>query len=184
MKYDFQNNVGRTVVSEEEIKTRIKSVAADISKEYAGKNLLILGILKGSFIFIADFIRELSIPVTVDFMRVKSYYANDRRSDLQILANTNAAISDFDVLILEDITDTGNTLLEVTKQIRGRSPKSLRVITLIDKPSRREVEFTPDISLFTIPDVFIIGYGLDYDEFGRNLPYIAEFTAQKEVINE
>jgi hypoxanthine phosphoribosyltransferase len=184
MGYDYKNNVGRAVISQDEIKARIKTAAAAVSKEYAGKNLLILGILKGSFIFIADFIREMDILAEVDFMRVKSYFDSDRPSDLKILMDTRSDLSEYDVLILEDIIDTGRTLREVSKLIRERSPKSLRVITLIDKPSRREVEFEPDTALFTIPDVFIIGYGLDYNEFGRNLPYIAEFIEAKEVINE
>jgi hypoxanthine phosphoribosyltransferase len=184
MGYDFQNNVGRTVISKKEIQTRIKSAAAAVSEEYKDKNLLILGILKGSFVFIADFIREIEIPAEVDFMRVKSYFNSDRPSDLQIISDTKTDLTGYDVLILEDIVDTGRTLLEVSKLIRQRSPKSLKVITLVDKPSRREVDFNPDTSLFTIPDVFIIGYGLDYNEFGRNLPFIAEFITAKEVINE
>jgi hypoxanthine phosphoribosyltransferase len=184
MKYNFEQNVGRVVISEEEIKTAIKRSAAEVSAEYAGKNLLVLGILKGSFVFIADFLRELTIPAEVDFMRVKSYFDSDRPSDLQILMDTRADLTGLDVLILEDITDTGRTLNAVSKLIKSRSPNSLKIITLVDKPSRREVDFNPDRSLITIPDVFIIGYGLDYNEFGRNLPYIAEFITLKEVINE
>jgi hypoxanthine phosphoribosyltransferase len=184
MDFTFEKNVGQIVLTADEIAKGISDTAALVSEEYTDKNLLIVGVLKGSFVFIADFIRAMTIPCTVDFMRVSSYGDGDRPSDLHILLDTYDDFSGYDVLVLEDIIDTGRTLRTLNEMFLKRNPRSLRVITLIDKPSRREVEYTPDTAIFTIPDLFIIGYGLDYNEFGRNLPFIAEFISAKEVINE
>jgi hypoxanthine phosphoribosyltransferase len=110
-------------------------------------------------------------------MRVKSYFDSDRPEALQILSDTSVDLSGYDVLLLEDIIDTGHTLAALLKILKARNPKSLKVITLLDKPSRRETDVSADIAVFTVPDVFIVGYGLDYNEFGRNLPFIAEFIS-------
>jgi hypoxanthine phosphoribosyltransferase len=184
MDFTFEKNVGQIVITADEIAKGIIDTAARVSDEYRGKNLLIIGVLKGSFVFIADFIRAMTIPCTVDFMRVSSYGSGDRPSDLHILLDTYEDFSGYDVLVLEDIIDTGRTLKALREMFLPRNPRSLRVITLIDKPSRREVEYKPDTAIFTIPDLFIIGYGLDFNEFGRNLPYIAEFISAKEVTHE
>jgi hypoxanthine phosphoribosyltransferase len=184
MDFTFERNVGQQVISADDIAKKVTETAALVSEEYKGKNLLIIGVLKGSFVFIADFIRAMTIPCTVDFMRISSYGSGDRPSDLHILLDTYEDFSGFDVLVLEDIIDTGRTLKALSEMFLPRNPRSLRVITLVDKPSRREVDYHPDTAIFTIPDLFIIGYGLDYNEFGRNLPYIAEFISAKEVINE
>jgi hypoxanthine phosphoribosyltransferase len=184
MDFTFEKNIGKTVVTEDEISQKIAETAAIVSEEYKDKNLLVVGILKGSFIFIADFIRAMTIPCKLDFMRVSSYTDGDRPNELHILLDTYKDFSGYDVLVLEDIIDTGHTLHTLREQFLLRNPRSLRIITLIDKPSRREVDCTPDTAIFTIPDLFIVGYGLDYNEFGRNLPFIAEFISAKEVTNE
>jgi hypoxanthine phosphoribosyltransferase len=181
MNYSFEKNIGSVVINEQEIAGKIKEAAAAVSLEYRDKNLLIIGVLKGSFVFIADFIRAMSIPCGLDFMRVGSYGNKDRPGELIYYLDTYDDLSGFDVLVLEDIIDTGRTLKSIREHLSARNPKSLKIITMVDKPSRREVECTPDTALFTVPDLFIVGYGLDYNEFGRNLPYIAEFVSAKEV---
>ena len=169
-----QNN--NVIVSEAEIKEKIAQVGKQISEEYAGKPLLLVSILKGAFIFMADFCRALTIPCEIGFMCAKSYYSSTVSSgEVTITLDLDQDISNFNVIILEDILDTGRTLSLVVENLKQRNPLSLKVITLLDKPSRRLVDFEADISLFTIPDHFVVGYGLDCDEKYRNLPYVAEY---------
>ena len=166
----FNKRIKRVVITEEEIRAKIKEVGKQLSKEYDGKPLLVVSILKGAFVFMADMTRELSVPHEIDFMIASSYYEGTVSSgvvNIKLdLAHTD--ISNFHVLILEDIVDTGRTLKDVVHLLKGRKPLSIKVVTLLDKPDRRLVEFNPDISLFTIPDYFVIGYGLDCGEFFRN----------------
>ena len=141
-----------------------------------GRPILIVSILKGAFVFMADVLRAVTVPSEIDFMVAKSYYSGTVSSGMvQITLDLTHDVKDYHLVILEDIVDTGRTLHDVVALLKERNPLSLHVITLLDKPDRRIVEYTPDLSLFTIPDRFVIGYGLDCDEYYRNLPYIAEY---------
>lgn len=173
---EYKNKIKRIVISENEIKQKIAETGKIISKEYDGKPLLLVSILKGSFVFMADLCRAIDIPCEIAFMCAKSYYQGTESSGIvKITMDLEHDISKYHVIIVEDIVDTGRTLNDVVKLLKARNPLSLKVITLLDKPERRIVDFRTDISLFTIPDYFVIGYGLDCGEMFRNLPYIAEY---------
>lgn len=174
----IDKHIKRVIFTEAEIKERIAQVGAKVSEKYAGKPLLLISVLNGAFIFMADFCRALTIPCEVGFMCARSYYGGTEScGEVEITKDVTQDISAFHVIIVEDIIDTGRTLAAVAEKLRRRNPLSLEVITLLDKPSRRTVDFNADYSLFTIPDYFVIGYGLDCGEKFRNLPYIAEYSA-------
>ncbi len=173
---EMEKHIKRVLIGEEEIKSRVAEVGSEVSRDYAGKPLLLVSILNGAFIFMADFCRAVTIPCEVAFMCAKSYYAGTEScGEVTITKDITQDISGYHVVIVEDIIDTGRTLAAVVELLKKRNPLSLEVITLLDKPSRRVVEFTADRTLFTIPDYFVIGYGLDCGEKYRNLPYIAEY---------
>ncbi len=174
----FKSAVKRILISEEEIKSAVKKAGADISASYDGRPILLVSILKGAFVFLADLCREITVPCEVGFMVAKSYQGTDSTGVVKITMDLDRDISDYHVIIVEDIIDTGRTLKDVVEILRSRKPLSLRVVTLLDKPSRRKVDFSADLSLFTIPDHFVIGYGLDCDEQYRNLPFIAEYNTE------
>lgn len=175
-KEEWKSKIKRVIISEEEIKAKLKKAGAMIDSIYDGSPILLVSVLKGAFIFMADLCREVIVPCEIDFMAAKSYFEGTESSGhVQITMDLKHDISKYHVIIVEDIIDTGRTLNELLKLLRLRNPLSLRVITLLDKPDRRVVDLNADYSLFTIPDYFVIGYGLDYGEFYRNLPYIAEF---------
>ena len=170
---ELMAKVKRVLITEEEIAAAVKRTGAEIDKLYDGHPILLVSILKGSFVFLADLARAIKAPCEIGFMCAKSYYEGTTSSGIvQITMDLDRDVTDYHVIIVEDIVDTGRTLLDVTKLLQARGPRSLRVVTLLDKPSRRLVDFAADISLFTIPDLFVIGYGLDCGEFYRNLPYI------------
>ena len=172
---EFNRRIKRVLITEDEIREGVKKAGAWINTLYDGTPILLVSILKGAFVFLADVLREVTVPCEIGFMEAKSYFDNTRSSGtVAITKDLTHDIRDYHVVILEDIVDTGRTLFEVMKLLRAREPKSLHVITLLDKPSRRVVELHTDFSLFTIPDHFVIGYGLDHAEYYRNLPYIAE----------
>ena len=171
--------VKRVVISSEEIKDKVKEAGALISREYEGKPLLIVSVLKGAFVFMADLCREITIPCEVGFMCAESYFAGTESSGkVNITLDLKQDISKYHVVIAEDIIDSGRTLSEIVNILKARNPLSLKVVTLLDKPERRTVDFNADYSLFTIPDLFVIGYGLDCGEYYRNLPYIAEYDME------
>lgn len=171
-----RGRIKRILVSEKEIQEKISVVAKQISEEYEGKPLLLVSVLKGAFIFMADFCRALTVPCELAFMCASSYYNGTVSSgNVKITLDIYQDLSKYHVIIVEDILDTGRTLSLVVKNLKERNPLSLKVITLLDKPSRRLVDFEADISLFTIPDYFAVGYGLDCNEQFRNLPYVAEY---------
>jgi hypoxanthine phosphoribosyltransferase len=174
LKYTFEDNIGKKIISEAEIKAKITETGNRLTKKYSGKPLLILGILKGSLPFAADLIREIKIPVMYDFIRVKSYIG-DKSGELSLIVDTTEDLSEFHIVIVEDVIDTGRTMQAVKTLINERNPLSLEIITLLDKPDCREVEFKADDALFTIGNEFVVGYGLDYNEFGRNLRDICTF---------
>lgn len=172
----FNSKIKRVLISEDEIKAAVKEAGRKISESYDGRPILLVSILNGAFVFMADLCREVTVPCEVAFMCAKSYYKGTESSGIiNITMDLEQDISGYHVIIVEDIIDTGRTLNDVVKLLKARNPLSLRVITLLDKPSRRLVEFEPDMALFEIEDRFVIGYGLDCGEMYRNLPYIAEY---------
>lgn len=173
---DIYSGIKRVLISEDEIKQKVKEAGEWVSKEYEGKPLLLISILNGAFVFMADFCREVKIPCEIAFMCAKSYYSGTvSAGEVNVTMDVSQDISGYHVIIVEDIIDTGRTLRDVVDMLKKRNPLSLKVITLLDKPSRRIVDFEADMSLFTIPDHFVIGYGLDCAEKYRNLPFIAEY---------
>jgi hypoxanthine phosphoribosyltransferase len=173
-----ENHIGKIIVSEEEIKSKIAEAGSAISEKYRGKPLLLVSILKGAFIFLADLCRAIDVPCEIGFMCAKSYYnGTDSSGIVNITMDLEQDLSRYHVIIVEDIIDTGRTLADIKKLLAARDPLSLEVVTLLDKPERRVVPLETDMSLFTVPDVFLVGYGLDCAEQFRNLPYIAEYES-------
>ena len=173
---DFNARIKRVLVTKEEIDAAISKAGKEIDKIYDGRPILLVSILKGAFVFMADLCRAVSVPCEIGFMCAKSYYEGTVSTGVvNITMDLDRDISNYHVVIVEDIIDTGRTLNDIVKMLQLRNPLSLHVVTLLDKPSRRVVDFKADISLFTIPDHFVIGYGLDCGEYFRNLPYIAEY---------
>ena len=174
---EYYGRIKEVLVTEEQIKARLRDAGKYIDALYDGRPILLVGILKGSFVFLADLCRAVTVPCHTAFMCAKSYYEGTTSSGVvKITMDLDVDISNYHVVIAEDIVDTGRTLHDVVKMLRLRNPLSLHVVTLLDKPSRRLVEFDTDLSLFTIPDAFAVGYGLDYCEYYRNLPYIAVYN--------
>ena len=164
------------MISAKAIAARIEALADDIATEFAGTDkLVVVGLLRGSFVFIADLVRELDLPVEVDFLEVSSYGDGMESSrEVRILKDLRGKIEGRDVLLVEDIVDTGHTLNHVTRFLTTRKPARLRTIALLDKPSRREVDFKATWIGFSIPDEFVVGYGIDFAQRNRNLPYIGK----------
>lgn len=162
------------MISAKSIAARIEALAQEIEKEFAGtQKLVVVGLLRGSFVFIADLVRELDLPVEVDFLEASSYGNSMTSSrEVRILKDLRGEIGGRDVLVVEDIVDTGHTLARVTEYLGTRKPARLRTIALLDKPARREVDLKADWTGFEIPDEFVVGYGIDYAQRNRNLPYI------------
>lgn len=172
-------NIKRTLITAEEIAEKVKETGRYISEKYKDKPLLMVSILNGAFIFMADLCREVTVPCEIAFIAVKSYDGTRSTGNVEITRDIDKDISKYNVVIAEDIIDSGRTLMDITEKLKNRSPLSLEVITLLDKPARREVPFEADRSLFTIPDAFVVGYGLDCDEQFRNLRYIAECAVEE-----
>ncbi len=173
---EYQSKIKRILISQEEIIGAIEKAGKYIDSLYDGKPILLVSVLKGAFVFLADLCRAVSVPCEIDFMCAKSYYQGTTSTGMvSIKMDLDHDITKYNVIIVEDIIDTGRTLKDIYNLLKSRNPLSLRVITLLDKPERRVVEFKPDYTLFTIPDHFVIGYGLDCAELYRNLPYIAEY---------
>ena len=173
---EFNSKIKRVLITEEEIREATKKAGKEISDSYDGNPILLVSILKGAFVFMADLMREITVPCEIGFMVAKSYYSGTVSTGaVKITMDLEQDISKYHVIIVEDIIDTGRTLNDVVNLLKTRNPLSLKVVTLLDKPSRRKVDFAADVSLFTIPDHFVIGYGLDCGEYYRNLPYIAEY---------
>ena len=173
----FLEKIKRIVISEDEIKSAVKKAGKIINSLYDGTPILLVSILKGSFVFLADLCREINIPCEIGFMAAESYYDGTLSSgNVKITMDLTQDLSKYNIIIVEDIIDTGRTLNDVVNLLKSKNPISLRIITLLDKPSRRTVDLKVDLSLFTIPDIFVVGYGLDFGEYYRNLPYIAEFS--------
>ena len=169
----MHKDVERIFASEEEIAAVVRKLGAEITRDYAGKTPVFVGILKGCFIFMADLIRASQVPCTLDFMSVSSYGDGAVSTGaVKIEKDLSVNIEGRDVIIVEDILDSGNTLNYLVKYMGERKPASIRIVTLMDKPERRAVPITADYVGFSIPDAFVVGYGLDYQQRYRNLPYI------------
>lgn len=163
----------RILITREEIAARVKELGARISEDYLGKVPLVISVLKGSVIFLADLIRAINIDTEIDFMVVSSFGSGIVSSGaVRIIKDLEISIENRDVLIVEDILDSGTTLAYLTELLAARKPASLRIVTLLDKTSQRRAAISPDYTGFIIPDEFVVGYGLDYDEHYRNLPDI------------
>lgn len=166
-------NVAKILISEQELQRRIAELGSEISADYEGLDPLLLCVLKGGYVFLASLTQAMTISHAVDFMAVSSYGSSTESSGVvRILKDLDTDISDRHVLIVEDIIDTGNTLAYLLENLRVRNPASLRICALLNKPARRQIELTIDYVGFVIPDEFVIGYGLDYDEDYRHLPFV------------
>lgn len=170
---DLTENIERVMLSRTQIEERVKALAAQLDKLYEGRTPVVVCILKGSVMFFSDLIREMKTPLQIDFMAVSSYGAGSvSTGKLQVKKDLTCNIAGKDVLIVEDIIDSGRTLYELKKMLNTRSPASVNIVTLLDKPERREVPMEPEYKGFVIEDEFVVGYGLDYAEDYRNLPYV------------
>lgn len=171
----------RVLIPEDKVDERIMQLGEQISKDYAGQQIHLIGILKGSIFFICELAKRISIPVTMDFMSVSSYGAGTKSTGVvKLIKDLDEPIEGKHVLVVEDIIDSGHTLSYLLKNLSSRNPASIRLCTLLDKPERREVDVDVDYQGFRIPDEFVIGYGLDYDQRYRNLPYIGVLSLTEE----
>ncbi len=168
------NDIEKVYYSEEQLAEIVERLGKQISEDYKDKNLLLVSVLKGSVVFMADLMRAITVPCAIDFMCVSSYKSGTESSGVvKIVKDLDINLEGYDVLIVEDILDSGKTLSSLKKILEGRNPKSIRICTLLDKPERRVVDdIFADYSGAEVPDEFVVGYGLDYDEKYRNLPYI------------
>lgn len=170
------NEKRKVVISKEEIDEKVKELGEIITKDYNGKNLLVVSLLKGSFIFTADLVRKINLNLRVEFMTTSSYGNNEYSSGkVKVVNDLHADIEDYDVLIVDDIVDSGNTMKFIMNYLKDKNPKSVKSCVLLDKPERREVEIDPDYYGFRIPDLFIAGYGLNYGNYYRNIENIFVF---------
>ncbi len=181
----MHQDIERVLLSKEEITKKVNEMAQAISGDYDGKNLLIVGILKGAMIFMADLVRAMSIDVQFDFMAVSSYGISSRSTGVvRIIKDLDQNIQGRHILVVEDIVDTGLTLNYLLEILKAREPASVRLCALLDKPSRREVNVPVDYNGFSIPDEFVVGYGLDYNEKYRNLPEICVLKREAYTITK
>ena len=167
------NDMEKVLLSAEEIQEKVKELGAQISKDYEGKNLMLISILKGSIVSMSDLMRAITIHCKIDFMAVSSYGSSTKTSGVvRILKDLDIPLENYDVLIVEDILDSGMTLDYITKILNERHPNSIKICTLLDKPARRKIDIKADYVGFLVPDEFVVGYGLDYDERYRNVPFV------------
>lgn len=176
--YDF---IDRVIFSKADIETRVTALGEMITHDYQdSEKLLLLGLLRGSVVFLTDLMRTIHRPITMDFMSVSSYSKSESTGFVRIDSDHKTNIRGWDVILIDDIVDSGYTIRTVRKLLLDREPKSLRTCALLDKPERHKVDVKIDYLGFSIPDYFVVGYGLDYDEKGRNLPYIASIDLKKQ----
>ena len=173
MKDNMREDVLRVLLSEEEIRVKVKEMGQKITEDYKNSNLMLVTVLKGAVVFLADVMRQIDVPAEIDFMVVSSYGSGVKSSGVvKIVKDLDVPLEGKDILIVEDILDSGLTLSYIKELLASRGPRSIKIATLLDKPSRRKVDLQADYVGFSVPDEFVIGYGLDYDEKYRNLPYI------------
>jgi hypoxanthine phosphoribosyltransferase len=173
-------NIGEVLIAEEDLQRRVSELGAEISRDYEGRDLVMVGVLRGAVLFVADLLRELTVPCEVDFMAVSSYgSATDSSGVVRILKDLDASIEGRDVLIVEDIIDSGLTLQYMVRSLKARNPNSLETCALLTKPERRRVDLPIKYVGFEIPDRFVIGYGLDYAQHYRNLRFVAVLASDR-----
>lgn len=169
----LEKDIQEVLFSQQQLAERVDQIAQEITRDYAGKEIVLISVLRGSFVFMADLCRRIDLPCTIDFMSVSSYGKGTTSSgQVQITKDLSGDISGKHILVVEDILDSGNTLSYLLKLLEQRTPASIRLCTLLDKPERRVKPVEVHYSGFTIPDAFVVGYGLDYAEHYRNLPYV------------
>lgn len=170
----MEKSISRILITEEQIKNKVREIGKTITHDYQGKDLLVICILKGAMIFMADLVREIKVPLDIDTMVVSSYGTSTKSSGVvRILKDLDESVENRDILIVEDIIDTGLTLKYLMDNMLSRGPKSIKICSFLDKPEHRKVDIVPDYKGYSIPDEFVVGYGLDYAEKYRNLPYVA-----------
>lgn len=173
MNDNMKEDVLRVLLSEDEIREKVRELGGKITADYKNSNLMLVTVLKGAVVFLADLMRQIDVPAEIDFMVVSSYGSGVKSSGVvKIVKDLDVPLAGKDILIVEDILDSGLTLSYIKELLESRGPRSIRIATLLDKPSRRKVDLQADHIGFSVPDEFVIGYGLDYDEKYRNLPYI------------
>lgn len=169
----MKEDILKVLLSEDEIAARVAEIGAQISRDYAGRHLVMVSVLKGSVVFMADLMRAVTVPAEIDFMCVSSYGSGVKTSGVvKIIKDLDNDLAGMDLLLVEDILDSGMTLEYIKKLLLGRNPNSIKICTLLDKPERRKADVVADYKGFEVPDEFVVGYGLDYAEKYRNLPYI------------
>lgn len=169
----MQNDIQKVLISEDELRNKVAELGRQISEDYKDKNLMLVSVLKGSVVFMADLMRAIAIPASIDFMSVSSYGSGVKTSGVvKIIKDLDEVLTGKDILIVEDILDSGMTLAYLKEHIGAKDAKSIRIATLLDKPERRRINIVPDYKGFVVPDEFVVGYGLDFDEKYRNLPYV------------
>ena len=171
---DMRDDIQTVLVTEEQLRAKVAELGAQVSRDYAGRDLLLVSILKGAVVFMADLMRAVTIPCSIDFMVVSSYGGTNTESTglVKIVKDLDADLSGRDVLIVEDVLDTGVTLSNLVPMLKMRHPNSVRICAILDKPARRKTDIRADYTGFEVPDAFVVGYGLDYDEKYRNLPFV------------
>lgn len=179
----FEEGIGKVLLSQDQLKEIVERLGREITEAYkdSDKELVVVGLLRGSFIFMADLVREIKHPMITDFMTISSYGdATISSGDVKVVMDLDESIADRDVLLVEDIIDTGNTFSKVIRMLDGRKPATLKICTLLNKPSRRLVDIDIDFCGIDIPDEFVCGYGLDYCQKFRNIPYVGVYTGPVE----
>lgn len=175
----MKEDIKEVLLTEEQIRDKVKEIGNEITEKYKGKNPILVGILKGSVMFMADLMKEIKIPCTMDFMAVSSYgNSTESTGIVKIIKDLDSSIEGENVIIVEDIIDTGVTLSYLKNYLKSRNPNSIEIVTLLNKPSRRKAEITPEYCGFSVPDYFLVGYGLDYAEKYRNLPFIGSLKEE------
>jgi hypoxanthine phosphoribosyltransferase len=171
---DYAANVAEVLLTEQQIREKVAELAAAISADYAGQRLFVVGVLNGAIVFTADLLRNLTIPAELDFIGVASYGdCTESSGECEFTKDVDQALGERQVLVVEDIVDTGRTVAAIVECLKAKGAASVKVCALLDKPSRREVDFQPDYTGFAIPDKFVVGYGLDFAQHYRGLPYVA-----------
>ncbi len=181
---DLSNDIAEILVSEEQIRAKVAELGARISADYAGQEILLVGLLRGAIVFLSDLMRAITIPIRLDFIGISSYGMSTDSGAVRLIMDLETDIAGKHVLLVEDIVDTGKTLAYLTENLKTRQPASLRICALLDKPDRRQVPITVDYVGFAIPDKFVVGYGLDFAEGYRNLPFVGVLKEHlyKEVV--
>ena len=176
---DIEKKVWEVLCSEEDLNKRVKELGEQITEDYKDKNLMVISLLRGSFVFCADLVRAIDLKTKVDFMTTQSYGDGFSTSgNVEVVNDIKGSLEGYDVLVVDDITDSAHTMAHVMEHLKAKNPATIKCCVLLDKPSRREVELVPDYCGFTIEDKFVVGYGLNYGDYYRNIPYVFAVTDQ------